>query len=68
MNEFVSNVFLISLENIKSNYGSNCLFTFIDNSFTAITAFLLRVDLKLSVRRIKSGMIAFVALETSISE
>ncbi len=47
INEFVSNVFFISLLNIIYSYESKFFFITFDNSFIVITAFLLNEDLKL---------------------
>jgi len=68
MNELVSSVLRTSFPKMSSNSPSNCLLTFPLSSFTAETAFLLNVDLKLSLSFIKSGTIAFVTLATNSSE
>jgi hypothetical protein len=59
MKEFVSRLFLINLEKIRSNYVSNTFFTFALSSLRTTSAFLLRVDLRLSATFMRSGMAAF---------
>lgn len=65
MKELVSNDFLMSLENIKSNYVSNILFNLSDIYLTTTTAVLLSVDLKLSLNLITSGTKVLTVLLTS---
>lgn len=53
--EFASRVFFKSLENIESSSESSILVSLFDISYNVITAFLLKLDLRLSTNFITSG-------------
>jgi hypothetical protein len=67
MKEFASRVLLISFVKTKSTSESSCLLTLFESSFSAITAFLLREDLKLSANFMRSGVSNFIAVFVKIS-
>lgn len=68
MKEFVSRLFLINLEKIRSNYVSNNFFTFALSSLRTTNAFLLRVDLRLYANFMRSGIAALSVGMVSRSE
>lgn len=68
MNELASRAFLISFEKTKSKDESKALFIVVTSSFSRMTAFLLRVDLKLSLIFAISGTMDFKTAEFKRSE
>ena len=56
MNELASRVFLISLVKMASRSESSILFILLESSFSVMTAFLLKFDLRLSISLMMSGI------------
>ena len=56
MKEFASSVFFSSLVNIESSYVSSIFLTLLDRSWSVMTAFLLKLERRLSPSRITSGV------------